>query len=243
MRDKALVLTTMCPRVDDRMKGSPVIHHALKRPGPAPQLSDSERIAIALSQEVRGEPGEDHVLRLSQASLQIFFPGLNERSRSTRRKRDRWTVILAVRTRVQIVRDALQCEETAAIDSARVPCVSDTRSTQTSDCVGTADSGVCSSTAMKSFGCTIQSVVGLRGVILAFLLTPASCSDTQPVMELLDSFPHHLTSMLGDGTSILMRIFRSLCNRLALCACWLRSKKTRRLSAPSTPKRNATACV
>jgi hypothetical protein len=48
MLDKATILTTLFTIVDDTMKGSAVIQHALKRPGPAPQLSDSEVITIAL---------------------------------------------------------------------------------------------------------------------------------------------------------------------------------------------------
>jgi hypothetical protein len=43
---------------------------------------------------------------------------------------------------------------------------------------------------MKYFGCTFHSVVSLTGVIMGFLLTPASRYDNQPVVELLDSFSH-----------------------------------------------------
>ena len=34
---------------------------------------------------------------------------------------------------------------------------------------------------------------------MSFLITPARCYDNQPVMELLDSFAHHLKRLLGDG--------------------------------------------
>ncbi len=122
MLDKARVLTTIFTRVDDAMKGSAVIQHALKRPGPAPSLSDSELITLALSQELIGEPREDHFFRLHQEQLRPYFPGLNERSRYNRRKRDLWSVIPAVRISLQIVLEALQLEETAAIDPAPVPC-------------------------------------------------------------------------------------------------------------------------
>ena len=176
-----------------------MIQQALKRPGPAPRLSDSEVITIALYQELIGEPREDHFFRLHQTSLQTFFPGLNERSRYNRRKRDLWSVILAVRMSLQIVLDALQMEETAAMDSAPVPCVSYKRGKQASDFVGTADYGVCSSKAMKYFGYKFHSVVSLTGLILGFLLTPASRYDNQPVVEVLDSFSHHLKRLLGDG--------------------------------------------
>src|SRR5437588_12684700 len=136
MLDKATVLTTIFTIVDDTMKGSAVIQHALDRPGPAPHLSDSELVTIALYQERIGEPREDHFFRLHQASLQTFFPGLNERSRYHRRKRDLWSVILAARESLQIVLEALQLQETAAIDSAPVPCVGYKRAKQARDCGG-----------------------------------------------------------------------------------------------------------
>ena len=199
MLDKATVLTTLFTIVDDTMKGSAMIQDALKRPGPAPQLSDSEVITLALYQELIGEPREDHFFRLHQSSLRPFFPALNERSRYNRRKRDLWSVILAVRLSLQLVRDAFELEETAAIDSAPVPCVRYKRGKGASDFVGTADYGVCSSKALKYFGCKLHSVVSLTGLIMGFLLTPASCYDNQPVVELLDSFSHHLKLLLGDG--------------------------------------------
>jgi Transposase DDE domain len=199
MLEKATVLTTLFTIVDDVMKGSAMIRDALQRPGPAPKLTDSELVTIAIYQELIGEPREDHFFRLHQASLLTFFPGLNERSRYNRRKRDLWSVILAVRISLQIVLDALQLEETAVVDSAPVPCVGYKRSKASSDFVGTADYGVCSSKAMKYFGCKFHSVVSLSGVIMGFLVTPASPYDNQVLVELLDSCAHHLTSLLGDG--------------------------------------------
>src|SRR5438132_7462280 len=199
MLDKAIVLTTIFTIVDDTMKGSAVIQQVLKRPGPAPKLSDSEMVTIALYQELIGEAREDHFFRLHQASLQTFFPGLNERSRYNRRKRDLWSVILAVRISLQVVLDALALEETAAIDSAPVPCLGYKRAKHASDFVGTAEYGVCSSKAMKYFGLKLHSVVSLTGVVMGFLLTGASHYDNQAVVELLDACAHHLKRLLGDG--------------------------------------------
>src|SRR5438094_4293054 len=199
MLDKATVLTTIFTIVDDTMKGSAMIQQALERPGPAPRLSDSEVITLALYQELIGEPREDHFFRLHQSSLRPFFPGLNERSRYNRRKRDLWSVILAVRLSLQIVLEALQLEETAAIDSAPVPCVGYKRAKQGRDFVGTAAYGVCSSKALKYFGCKLHSVVSLTGVIMGFVVTAANRYDNQPVVDLLDSFAHHLKHLLGDG--------------------------------------------
>lgn len=211
-----------------------MIQQALKRPGPAPHLSDSEVITLALSQELIGEPREDHFFRLHQSTLRSFFPALNERSRYNRRKRDLWAVILAVRISLPLVLDALELEETAAIDSAPVPCVSYKRGKGASDFVGSADYGVCSSKAMKYFGCKLHSVVSLTGLILGFLLTPANCYDNQPVVELLDSFSHHLTLLLGDGAY----------NDAALQS-YLEQHRSLQLLAPTkanqAPKRSASA--
>jgi len=199
MLEKATVLTTLFTIVDDTMKGSPVIQQALQRPGPAPQLSDSELVTLAIYQELIGEPREDHFFRLHQEQLRSYFPGLNERSRYNRRKRDLWSVILAVRISLQVVVDALELEETAVIDSAPVPCVGYKRAKASSDFAGTADYGVCSSKALKYFGLKLHSVVSLTGVVMGFLLTGASHYDNQAVVEVLDSFAHHFKRLLGDG--------------------------------------------
>ncbi len=155
-----------------------MIEQALERPGPAPRLSDSELVTIALYQELIGEPREDHFFRLHQESCGRF-PGLNERSRYNRRKRDLWSVILAVRISLQVVQDALEMEETAVIDLAPVPCVGYKRAKHASDFVGRAEYGVCSSKALKYFGLKLHSVVSLTGVVMGFLLTGASHYDNQ----------------------------------------------------------------
>jgi hypothetical protein len=199
MLDKATVLTTLFTRVDDTMKGSSMIQDALRRPGRAPQLSDSEVITIALYQELIGEPREDHFFRLYQESLRIFFPRLNERSRYHRRKRSLWAVMLAVRMSLDLVQEGLCLHQTAAIDSTPVPCMSYKRSKQASDFVAHADYGICSSKAMKYFGCKLHTVVSLSGLIFGFALTGASQYDNQPVVDVLDSFSHHIQRLLGDG--------------------------------------------
>ncbi|HEY6406578.1 MAG TPA: transposase, partial [Ktedonobacteraceae bacterium] len=60
-------------------------------------------------------------------------------------------------------------------------------------------STVCSSKALKYFGLKLHSVVSLIWVVMGFLLTGASHYDNQAVVELLNSFSHHLKRLLGDG--------------------------------------------
>jgi hypothetical protein len=197
--DKATVLTTIFTIVDDVMKASPAIEAALRRPGRKPQLSDSEVVTLALYQELIGEPREDHFFRLHKESLLPYFPNLNERSRYNRRKRNLWSATLAIRLGLQLVLDALQMEQTGAVDSAPVPCVGRKRDKSRSGFVGFAGYGICSSKSMKYFGCKFHAVVSLTGVILGYLLTSAAPYDNQPLVELLDSMPHHLQHLLGDG--------------------------------------------
>ena len=79
---------------------------------------------------------------------------------------------LAVRISLQVVLDALELEETAVIDSAPVPCVGYKRAKDASDFAGRADSGVCSSKALKYFGLKQQSVVSLTGVVMGRSRSP-----------------------------------------------------------------------
>lgn len=199
MLDKATVLCTIFTIVDDVMKANPAIVSATRRPGPKPKLLDSEVVTIALYQELIGEPREDHFFRLHRLSLLPFFPRLNERSRYNRRKRDLWAIILAVRLSLRVVLDALKLEEAGAVDSAPVPYVGRKRNKTGSDFAGFADYGVCSSKAMKYFGCKLHAIVSLTGVVMGYLLTSAAPYDNQPLAELLDSMPHHLKLLLGDG--------------------------------------------
>ncbi len=197
--DKATVLTTIYTIIDDAIKASSAIQVALHRPGRRPHLTDSEVITIALYQELIGDPREDHFLRLHAEILREYFPGLNERSRYNRRKRDLWSAILALRLTLQLVLDACELEQSAGIDSAPVPCVGRKRSKTESGFSGFADYGVCSSKAMKYYGCKLHTIVSLTGVVMGFMLTGAAAYDNQPVAELLESFQHQLKDLLGDG--------------------------------------------
>lgn len=197
MLDKTTVLTTIFTIVDDTMKASPAIQAALRRRGQKPKLSDSEVITIALYQELIGEPREDHFFRLHRIGLLPFFPHLNERSRYNRRKRDLWSVILAVRCSLLIALGVSETD-TAVLDSAPVPTVGYKRSKQATDFAGMAQYGVCSSKAMKYFGVKLHNLVTLSGVILDFMLTSAAPHDSQPVMEFLAQHKERLIEVLGD---------------------------------------------
>jgi hypothetical protein len=195
--DKATVLTTIFTITDEVMKASPTIMAASKRPGPCPALSDSEIVTIALYQELIGEPREDHFFRLYGTELRQYFPRLNERSRYNRRKRGLWSIILAIRCGVLVMLHTADYD-TAVVDSAPVPVVGYKRDKTSSDFVGTAGYGRCSSKALKYFGVKLHNLVTLTGIILDFILTSASPYDNQAVMELFEHQKGILREVLGD---------------------------------------------
>jgi hypothetical protein len=195
--DKATVLTTIFTIVDDTIKASPAVQKALRRPGQKPHLSDSEVVTIALYQELIGEPREDHFFRLYRECLLTYFPGVNERSRYNRRKRDLWSVMLAVRMSLLIALGASEAD-TAVIDSAPTPTVGYKRPKGATDFAGQSQYGICSSKAMKYFGVKLHNLVTLTGVILDFMLTSAAPHDSQPVMEFLEAHKEKLIEVLGD---------------------------------------------
>src|SRR6266851_3269224 len=242
MLDKATVLTTLFTIVDDTMKGSPMIQRTLERPGPAPHLSDSEVITLAIYQELIGEPREDHFFRLHQEQLRSYFPGLNERSRYNRRKRDLWAVILAVRVSLQIVLDALELEETAVIDSAPVPCVGYKRAKHASDFVGTANYGVCSSKAMKYFGLKLHSVVSLSGVVMG------RSRSLEPVTTITRQSWNCLTrvritsSVCLETEPTMMRPSRPSWSSIARWSCSPLSSSINSLSVPSRRNSSSIGC-
>lgn len=96
---------------------------------------------------------------------------------------------------MQLVLEAREREETAAIACAPVPWVGSKLAGAATDVAGRVDSGVWSRKALTSVG------LKLHGVVMGFVFTGASRYDTQAVVELLDSFAHHLKRLLGDSAS------------------------------------------
>jgi len=194
--DKNTILTTIYITTDEIMKSSLVIQSASKRPGPDPNLSDAEIVTLAIYQELIGEPREDHFFRLHSSGLKQYFPDLNERSRYNRRKKDLWSIILAVRTSLTILLNTSDYK-VAIIDSAPVPVTSYKRDKKYSKFYD-AGYGYCNSKAMKYYGYKFHNLTSLTGIILDFVLTPANHHDNQVVEEFLEKHKTRLQHVLGD---------------------------------------------
>lgn len=193
--DKNTILTTIYTIVDDVLKESKIMK-LLQRPGPKPNMSDSEMITVAIYQELIGEPREDHFYRLYEKELRPYFPNLIDRSRYNRRKKNLWSIILAVRISLLLMLKAYGVE-TVATDSAPVPAIAYKRDKRTTDFTD-AGYGVCSSKAMKYFGYKFHELVSLTGVIVEFMLSSASPHDSQATEELITGHEDILRLIIGD---------------------------------------------
>lgn len=194
--NKNTILTIMYTIVDDSMKSSPVIQDTLTRPGPDPECPDSAIVTVSLYQELIGEPREDHFYRLHEKELRSFFPNLPERSRYHRRKKDLWSIILALRVILLVMLKAFTVE-VGATDSAPVPTVGRKRDKRSSR-FHQGSYGYCSSKAMKYFGYKFHSLVSLTGIIIDFCLTGAAPYDNQVVVEFLGRHQEQIRLALGD---------------------------------------------
>lgn len=193
--DKNTILTTIFTIIDDTLKLPKIQSHLHRSSGPLPDMTDSEVIALALYQELLGDPREDHFYRIHEEGLRSYFPSLLERSRYNRRKRDLWNIILAIRVCLLITLKAYE-EEIGVTDSAPVPAIGYKRDKRHTDFT-TGGYGKCSSKAMRYFGYKLHTVVTLCGSILDFVLSPASPHDSQAIEELVGS-QDNLLYVLGD---------------------------------------------
>jgi Transposase DDE domain len=169
-----------------------------RRPGPAPECSDSELVTMVLVGECRGWDEETDLVRAWRARRDLF-PVVPERSRFNRRRRALAPAINALRRvtlRLLDLADDRQC----AIDSLPVPALS-FHLVPSSPAVGTwkehgAAFGKVTTKKQTIFGYKLQLLVTLNGVILDFLLAPANVNDLEAGAELLAK--HRDLLVLGD---------------------------------------------
>jgi len=169
-----------------------------RRPGPAPECSDSELVTMVLVGESRGWDEETDLVREWQARRDLF-PRVPERSRFNRRRRALAPAINALRQATLRLLD-LAADRQCAIDSLPVPALS-FHLVPGSSAVGHwkehgAAFGKVATKKQTIFGYKLQLLVTLNGVILDFLLAPANVNDLEAGAELLAK--HHDLLVLGD---------------------------------------------
>jgi hypothetical protein len=170
------------------------------RPGPAPQCSDSELLAMALIGECRGWDLETDLLSQFR-EYRHLFPVQPSQSRFNRRRRQLMQAFQLIRCAVLRMLDLAQ-DRQCVLDSLPVPVVQFhlvPGSTGDWDEHGAAY-GKVSSKKQTIYGYKLHLLVTMGGVILDFHLAPANASDLSVGVELLSE--HTDLSVLGDKAYI-----------------------------------------
>jgi IS5 family transposase len=189
--------TWMYVTVDDLWKPIAPLFH---RPGPAPQCSDSELLAMALIGECRGWDLETDLLAHFR-DYRSLFPVQPTQSRFNRRRRQLMRAFQLLRQLVLRLLDLAQ-DRQCVIDSLPVPVVHFhlvPGSTGDWDVQGAAF-GKVTSKKQTIYGYKLHLLVAFSGVILDFHLAPANAPDLAVGVELLSA--HTDLSVLGDKAYI-----------------------------------------
>jgi hypothetical protein len=151
----------------------------LQRPGPQPECSDSELLAMALIGECRGLDKETELLAWwREPPLRALFPQVPSRTRFHRRRRALAGAINLVR---QLVLRSLDLAEDnqCVIDSLPIPVMGFHLVPGGSRewAVHAARFGRCASKKQTLYGYKLHCLMTLGGVILDFVLAPANETD------------------------------------------------------------------
>ncbi|MBI3659086.1 IS982 family transposase [Candidatus Acetothermia bacterium] len=165
------------------------------KPGPAPQLADSEVLTLTLAQQLLGFETERAFLSFAAGNLRHLFPRLLDQSQFNRRAR---ALVWALeRIRRQALQELGACwERYRLVDTAPVPVMKLCRFSRTSLFLGEATVGYCASKKEYYAGFKLALLVTLDGVITAFDLVPAHTDERAAVEQLLNPAGHLV--VLGD---------------------------------------------
>lgn len=183
--------------VDDIWK---TIAPFFKRPGPKPECSDSELIAMTLIGECRGWHMETELLSCWQ-EYTYLFPHIPTQSRYNRRRRNLMKATNMIRQVILRSLDLSQ-DQQCIIDSLPIPVVQFHLVPGSSGdwkAYG-ATYGKAITKKQTIFGYRLHILISLSGLITDFELTSANCSDLEAGFELLCD--HIDLEVLGDKAYI-----------------------------------------
>ena len=179
-----------------------------RRPGPAPDCSDSELITMILVAECKGWAIEPQLLSEFSQHPHLF-PRLPSQSRFNRRRRNLGAVINQMRHRLLAAIEGAE-EPLCVIDSLPMPVMQFHLVPSSSNdwtCYG-ADYGRVESRKQTLFGYKLHLLVTAGGVIVDFELAPASETDLSVGYELLSQ--HQDKQVIGDKAYISTHIKEQL---------------------------------
>jgi hypothetical protein len=167
-----------------------------KRPGPKPECTDSELIAMSLIGECRGWHMETELLSCWK-DVRHLFPRIPSQSRFNRRRRNLMHAINLIRQVILRSLDLTQ-DRQCIMDSLPIPVVqfhlvpSSTGDWKAYD----ATYGKAVTKKQTFFGYRLHLLITMSGLILDFELTSANCTDLEAGFELLSE--HTDLEVMGD---------------------------------------------
>lgn len=197
----------------------------LRRPGPCPDCSDSELIAMILIAECKGWDIETQLLS-EFSQHRHLFPILPCQSRFNRRRRNLGAIINQIRQLLLAGIEAAS-EQLCIIDSLPIPVIQFhlvPSSTNNWSCYE-ADYGRVESKKQTIFGYKLHLLVTASGVIVDFELAPACETDLAVGYELLSN--HQNKQVIGDKAYISTQVKDQLAqlNRIDLITAPRRNQK------------------
>jgi hypothetical protein len=202
------ILTVTFVLIDDAWPMLPPEALPCRQRGPAPEMSDSEVVTIALFTESIFDGDEEKGLAFLRQYHPSLFPTLLDDSRFNRRRRALWAAMEALRCHFRDAwREAHPQDPDEAclrvIDSAPIPICTYTRGSRCQSIpLEQRDEwfGVCTSKKTKFFGPRCHATVYTDQMIDSWCLAPGSYHDLRPVPALLED--QRNLSVIGDKAYI-----------------------------------------
>jgi hypothetical protein len=167
----------------------------LPKPGPQPELSDSEVLTLTLAQQLLGFETERSFLSFAVGNLRHLFPRLLDQSQFNRRVRAlAWALERIRRQALQALGAYWECYQ--LLDTTPVPVMKLCRFRRTSLFLGEATVGYCPSKKEYYAGFKLALLASLDGAITAFDLVPAHTDEREAVAGLLEAARNLI--VLGD---------------------------------------------
>lgn len=158
----------------------------IAKPGPRPEFSDLEVIALTLASEYMSVDSENWLFNKIEADYCDDFVHIIERSRFNRRKRGLFDVIEIIRRR--LAEKFLEFEDYYIIDSMPLEVCRIAREKRARICKEafetSPEKGYCASQKMYFYGYKLQGVCSVNGVFQSIELTKANVHDTAFLPEM-----------------------------------------------------------
>jgi len=202
------ILTVTFVLIDDAWSTLPAEVLPLRRRGPAPAMSDSEVVTVALFIDSVLGGDEEKGLAFLRQYHPTLFPTLLDASRFNRRRRALGLAMEALRCHFRDAwREAHPLEPDVAylrvVDSAPIPICTYTRGSRCQSIpIEHRDEwfGVCTSKKIKFFGPRCHATIDLDQMVDSWCLAPGSYHDLRPVPTLLEG--QRNLAVIGDKAYI-----------------------------------------